>query len=175
MRVGIHQPNFVPWMPYFEKIAACDIFVILSHCQFTKNNYQNRFNSDGWNTMRVSKKTELIKDKRYLNAEQDWYKILDKFQSLEFMRDLCNASLLKMNVAIIKAICQRLGIETPIYLDFPTDKTGTERLVEICRHYNATEYLMGESGTNYMDTSLFKGIKLITHTNKDKRPICQIL
>ena len=40
MRVAIHQPNFFPWYPYFEKILRADIFVILQNCQFEKNNFQ---------------------------------------------------------------------------------------------------------------------------------------
>lgn len=34
MIVSIHQPNFVTWYPFFEKVAQSDVFVIMSHCQF---------------------------------------------------------------------------------------------------------------------------------------------
>ena len=44
MRVSIHQPNFVPWYPFFQKIKEVDKFIILKECQFEKNGYQNRFN-----------------------------------------------------------------------------------------------------------------------------------
>ena len=51
MRVSIHQPNFVPWYPFFQKIKEVDVFVILKECQFEKNGYQNRFNfNDKWYT-----------------------------------------------------------------------------------------------------------------------------
>ena len=40
MRISIHQPNFVPWYPFFQKIQQCDKFIILTHCQFEKNGYQ---------------------------------------------------------------------------------------------------------------------------------------
>lgn len=33
MRVAIHQPNFLPWMGYFQKIHLADVFVILDHVQ----------------------------------------------------------------------------------------------------------------------------------------------
>ena len=39
MKVGliaIHQPNFYPWLGYFNKIQKCDRFVILDEVQFPK-------------------------------------------------------------------------------------------------------------------------------------------
>src|ERR1700757_3691267 len=42
MIVAAHQPNYLPWLGYFYKIAHCDVFVLLDDVQFTKNSYQNR-------------------------------------------------------------------------------------------------------------------------------------
>ena len=36
MRVGIHQPNFLPWRGFFSKIQACDTFVLLDDVQFER-------------------------------------------------------------------------------------------------------------------------------------------
>ena len=76
MILAIHQPNFFPWWPYFEKIEQADMFVFLTHCQFEKNGYQNRFNhNDNWYTMSVKRGMKPISEKEYLNPIKDWDRI----------------------------------------------------------------------------------------------------
>jgi hypothetical protein len=33
MIVGVHQPNYLPWLGYFHKLALCDVFVFFDHVQ----------------------------------------------------------------------------------------------------------------------------------------------
>lgn len=40
--VAIHQPHYLPWLRYFEKIARADVFIVLDNIQFNKNGWQNR-------------------------------------------------------------------------------------------------------------------------------------
>src|SRR5258708_7912976 len=42
MLVAIHQPCFVPWLGYLDRMLRSDLFVILDHVQFERRNYQNR-------------------------------------------------------------------------------------------------------------------------------------
>ena len=59
MIISIHQPQYMPWLPYYSKIARSDIFVFLDNVQYQKNGLQNRNefkNSNGrfWLTVPVS-------------------------------------------------------------------------------------------------------------------------
>ncbi|MBI2190646.1 MAG: WbqC family protein [Planctomycetes bacterium] len=42
--VAIHQPNFFPWLGYFDKLRRADVFILLDHVQFPKKggNWTNR-------------------------------------------------------------------------------------------------------------------------------------
>ena len=86
---------------------------------------------------------------------------------------------MQTNILIIKRICLLLEIQTEIVIDFPTDKTSTDRLVQICRENGADTYLCGESGGNYMNFDTFKhwGIKIKNFSNppESKRPILDVL
>ena len=42
MIVSIHQPQYIPWLPYFKKIDNSDIFILLDNVNFQKNGLQNR-------------------------------------------------------------------------------------------------------------------------------------
>src|SRR5687767_4007939 len=42
MLVAIHQPCFLPWLGYLDRMMRSDLFVILDHVQFERRNYQNR-------------------------------------------------------------------------------------------------------------------------------------
>src|SRR5438093_11374148 len=56
MRVAIHQPQFLPWLGYLDKIDQADLFVVLDNVQFKKNEWQNRNRSptaQGWQWLTV--------------------------------------------------------------------------------------------------------------------------
>ncbi len=42
MIISVHQPQYLPWLGYFDKIKRADIFVLLDNVQFKKNEWQNR-------------------------------------------------------------------------------------------------------------------------------------
>lgn len=35
-KVAIHQPNYLPWLGFFDKMSRSDVFVILDDVQFPK-------------------------------------------------------------------------------------------------------------------------------------------
>ena len=181
MIISIHQPNFIPWYPFFQKIEESDIFVLLGHCQFEKNNFQNRFNlKDKWHTMSVNKGLESIKDKKYLNPEKDWNKIktnLKQYRSvLDKLDDCISDNLFETNVSIIKKLCAMLDIQTEIVLDYPTELRSTERLVDVCKHYGASKYISGPSGRKYLDLSSFPNeIEVIYQENQTNKPILEMM
>ena len=44
MKITIHQPNFLPYLGFFDKCDYADILVLYDSTQFKKNDYQNRNN-----------------------------------------------------------------------------------------------------------------------------------
>ena len=157
MRIAIHQANFIPWFPYFQKMAQCNKFVILCHCQFEKGGYQNRANINGkWWTIPVKK--GLVPINRKLTIE--------------------GRELLSVNMLWIMTIATTLNIDVnKIVFDFETENTGTNRLIEICEHYDADEYLANPDAFNkYLDKDKFDkaGIKFVPFTSQYKKHVFEM-
>ena len=184
MIITIHQPNFFPWYPFFQKLQSADKFIFLNHSQYQKNNLQNRFShNEKWYTMSVNSGLELINKKTYLNPKKDWdkikYNLKNYFEILNKFDDLIDNNLVKTNTKIIERICNILNINTEILFDYPTTLNSSDRLIDLCLHFGADTYLSGISGKNYLDLNKFNenGIRVI-YQNEDsmiKKSILEIL
>src|SRR6476619_508502 len=42
MICAVHQPNFLPYLGFFDKLYACDVFVLYDTAQFVKREFHNR-------------------------------------------------------------------------------------------------------------------------------------
>jgi hypothetical protein len=40
--VAVHQPQYLPWIGYFDKMRRADVFCYLDDVQYKKNEWQNR-------------------------------------------------------------------------------------------------------------------------------------
>lgn len=184
MICAIHQPNFVPWYPFFQKLMAADVFVLLTNCQFEKNNYQNRFLfRDDWYTLRVRRGTAPIAEKRYVDPLADWEGIKARLpehrEPLSAFDPCIGESLALTNVGIIRAAAEMLGARTRIVLDHPTPLTKTDRLVDLCMHHGADTYLSGVTGREYLELEKFEraGVKVVfqDQAGMDRRHVFEVL
>ena len=54
--IGIHQPEYLPWMGFLNKLSNSDVFVILDNVQYRRNYFQNRNRirtATGWSWLTV--------------------------------------------------------------------------------------------------------------------------
>ena len=138
MKVAIHQPGFIPWFPFFYKMAQADLFIILTHTDFEKNNTQNRYllnETDKWVTKSVKSGKSTIGQKEYADG----------------------ISLFTLNMYWINAIRMTLGIKTRVEFDYPTKLTKTERLIDLVKHYGGDTYVTNPSAKDkYLDEDLMR-------------------
>ena len=186
MIVSVHQPQYLPWLGYFDKIDRADVFVLLDNVQFKKNEWQNRNKiktAQGWQWLTVPvmyKYPQLISEVT-INNGVNWqhkqkqailsnYKKAHCYEFLEpFFEDLFSSTwefISQLNIEMVKKLIAMLGIETPLYVaselgGFPQDPD--ERLIAITKYFNADTYLAGAGGREYMDIEKYDkiGLKVI--------------
>lgn len=178
MIVAIHQPQYLPWLGYFDKIDKADIFVLLDDVQYKKNEWQNRNKirtSSGWQWItvpvryRFGRKINQVK----IDNNRDWrrnhYKSLSMhYQKAPYFQDY--VPFLKRAYAqdwgylvdicsyFIGYLVSVLGITTRLVRSSQLRVTGnrSDRLVNICKELGADTYLSGQGAKTYLNLRQFK-------------------
>ena len=168
MRIAIHQPEHFPYLGFFKKMQYVDLFVILDDVQFTKGNFQNRnkfLNTNGieeWFTVTVESgaNRKLIKDVK-VNTINNWKDVILRKLKQNLNLDMTDIyrydDLLSINMASIQFCRNKLNISTPIVMtsELNIDSNSSQRLADICNKLQATEYVSGPGGKNYLDIDKF--------------------
>ena len=177
MKVTIHQPEHVPYMGFFQKISSADIYVVLDNVKFRKNYFQNRNkflntnNTEEWFTIPVEKgaTNKRIQDVQ-VNTQLKWRKKLLSKLNQNFKEDFSyiydSSSLKEINLRSIEWGRKKLNINTLMISASELGVTGdkSELLANICKEVNATKYISGPSGRDYLDLNYFKDIEVEFHS-----------
>jgi hypothetical protein len=185
MLIAIHQPQYLPWLGYLDKIDKAEVFVILDNVQFKKNEWQNRNRiktTQGWQWITVPtlyKFPEKINEVR-INNNTNWNRkhlqalITNYSKSLyfddykNFFEDIFSRSwdrLVDINIEVIKFLISALELKTRLVMasDLKLREEPTERLIDICKTLGGKKYLAGRDGSKYMNLEKFdeEGIDII--------------
>jgi hypothetical protein len=166
VKVAIHQPQYLPWLGYFDKLDSADVFILLDTVQFKKHEWQNRNRirtKDGWQWLTVpiiDRFPEQI-DRVEVNAKTAWQRkhcqaLRQHYGSAPHWAPLGPeltallqepwARLCDLNIAVLGLFCRHLGIATPQRLASTMEarEEPTNRLVDLCRAVGGTVYLAGQ-------------------------------
>lgn len=178
--ISVHQPHYLPWLGYFDKIDRSDVFVILDKVQYKKREFQNRnrVKTAGgvkWLTAPVVTRGRYLQTTGEVEIDnsEDWrashlrtlelnYRRAPHFDPLYgALAELLNRNewrlLAELNTAMLRFFMEELGIGTPIRFESELGAPGekTERIVNICRALGADAYLSGAGGRDYLDEAAF--------------------
>lgn len=179
-----HQPNYLPYAGFFDKIARSAKFVIVDQVQFVKRGpfgwiHRNRIRTpspDGWEWLTVPVQTsgrfdQSIRDTR-IDAALPWarkhWKTLewhyrkapyfgDYAPELRAIYDRKWEWLWELNVELIRLVLRWLGIDRPIVLQSEIGAAGKagDLVIDLCRRTGADAYLSGMHGRDYLDPAEF--------------------
>ena len=176
MIFAAHQPQYLPWLGFFDKLERCDVFVFLDNVQYKHREFQNRNRirtKDGtmWLTVPVhAEQGQLIRDvpidnarawrEEHLKSLRAWYGRAPFFgEKIKFFESMYAGpweKLIDLNVATIRFFCEEFGITTRTVFEseLSITGTGTQRLANIGRALKSDTYLSGAGGRDYLDEGL---------------------
>lgn len=192
MRVAIHQPQYLPWLGYLDKLDSADVFILLDTVQFKKHEWQNRNRirtKDGWQWLTVpiiDRFPERI-DRVEINSRTDWQRKHCQALRLHYGKaphwepfgpELLGllekpwTRLAELNVSVTELICRHLALKTTRLLasSLPARDEPTDRLIDLCRAVGGTEYLAGQAGPDYMDVGRFAQAGIVMQVQTYQHP-----
>jgi len=177
--LSAHQPAYLPWLGYFEKIRQSDVFIFLDTVQYEKNSFINRNKiktpqGELWLTIPVKTKghtgstlqATLIDDSQPWKAkhrnsiEMNYRKIprfSERFVKIVPLIELDQPFLADYCYEHLKFWLFELGIETQIVRSstLPISRTKSDLVLDLCMHFGANHYLSGKLGSDYLNENDF--------------------
>jgi len=171
MIVTIHQPEHFPYEGFFQKMRESDLFIVLDNVKFRKNYFQNRNKflskkgEEEWFGVAVPKNSNSLLineitpvDDRINNWKSKTIKQISNNFSIDITDVYDQEKLIEINMSSIVWCRNKLKIETPMLYASSLNVVGekSDLLLNICKEVNATTYLSGPSGKDYLDQEIFR-------------------
>jgi len=182
--VAIHQPNFFPWLGYFDKIRRADAFVFLDAVDYPRSgsggmgSWTNRvrLNIQGeskWITCPLQRSVlGAAIDSVRIDDTQPWRPKLLRTLEANYRKAPCYGQAMALieplimnpeghiaafNMAAIRGIATELGLSTRFLLQSELDGTGkaTDLLVSLVRAAGGDGYLAGGGAAGYQQDEIF--------------------
>jgi len=187
LRISILQPGYLPWLGFFEQMYRTDVFVLYDDVQYDKDGWRNRNRIKGaggalWLTVPVHVKLSdhpLISEVR-IDNKTNWRKkhllsLKMNYAKAPFFPDFIGIFeeafsrewdyLVDIDVYFILKLSDCLGMGNKKIVrssELNVEGDRIERLINICKIFDADIFYEGASGKNYLDSDYFskKGVAI---------------
>jgi hypothetical protein len=194
--LSIHQPNFIPWLGYFNKIKESDVFIILDTVQYPRGktiaNKNKIFTKNGihelvipvskkntlegrclYTDVEISSEKELLKMMKTIESNYSKHPFFDETMALINKSYSIDKSFTKCNIDFIVDLSELLDITTKIKLLSTFDETlgmKNQLIRDLCNLNSANVYLSGMGAAKYND-EIYLSSYGITLMYQDYSPI----
>ena len=179
--VAIHQPNFLPWLGWFDKLARADVLVLLDDAQFPKKGgtWTNRVrllvsSRPAWVTVPVDRSyhgTRQIREMR-IDDSRPWRDKLSRTIEQSYARAPCfgetmplvhaalglEGDLATFNEHGLRAVASHLGLDGAKLVrssELEVGSTATDRLIDLTIAVGGDSYLAGGGAEAYQEDEKF--------------------
>jgi hypothetical protein len=195
MRLTIHQPDYLPWLGFFDRWLRSDLLIVLDDVQYSKGGWQNRDRiktaaGAAWLTVPIKKSGRAFQMTNEVEIDngQNWkhkhlqtletaYRKAPNFEhcfaSLKEIYAKNHRLLAELSMDLLLFLARDLQISTRFVLSstLPVEGTSTERLVQLALRTGATTYLTGQGSRDYLDEDLFRAKGIAVEWQEFETPV----
>lgn len=183
--VCIHQPDFAPYLGFFDRLLYSDHFILLDNVQFIRRGWQHRDRiktreGSGWLTLSLQKGDyhQKISDVR-LSTDGKWIAenlaLLRQcyaqapcfdlvYPQIEAIYRAGHDRMIDFNRAFLDMALRlfRIDVQTSFASSYPVTSSSSQRLLDLVLAVQGDNYLTGSGSRNYLDEELFarSGVKV---------------
>ena len=176
--VGCLQPTYIPWIQFFTRFLNCDFFVLLDDVDYSKHKFQNRTyvklnNTKSLLTVPVHYKMKVPINKIKIDNSKNWKKkhyqtIVQAYSKSQFFSNFQKDfekiyqrewdSLFKLNLEILNFFKSYFNIQKEIYISSKLNVIGdgNEKLVNICKYFDAKYFVVKRDTESYHPRKYFQ-------------------
>jgi hypothetical protein len=176
MILSAHQPAYLPWGGWYDKVRRSDIFVILDQVQYERGSFVNRTDivvggklcrltipiERGHLGERICDKKVIVKDnwwEYHCNKIREGYKDSSKWYTRMEMilQNVINNAWMfvlgEMQIYIPSDLKDKKIVKQS---DIGVTGKKLDLIVNLCHHFGADQFLFGELGKNYCDEAYLR-------------------
>lgn len=193
-RVCIHQPDFAPYLGFFQRLLLVDHFILLDDVQFIRRGWQHRDQIKSkqgpvWLTLSLAKgeyeqrinEVRLADDPKWiddnLNLLRECYRHSACFEEIfPLVEEIYRAGysrLIDFNRAILDLAFTYFQISLPVTLasDYAVTTASSARLVDLVLKISASQYISGTGARDYLDEQLFSAAGIAVQWQQFSHPV----
>jgi len=180
--VAIHQPTFLPWLGWWDKLVRADVLVLLDDVQFPKKGgtWMNRVRmlvggEPRWVTVpvdRAYKGTRRVHEMR-IDESKPWREnmlatVRGSYARAPYAQEVMPVleealrartdRVAELNERAIRLLGDLLGLDKSKLVhqsELRVSGAGTQLLVEVCRAVGGDTYLSGDGSDGYLEEDAF--------------------
>lgn len=196
--LSAHQPVYLPWLGFFDKIEIADLFVIFDDVPYSKKMWYNRNYINGinnkillsvpvkFNTSSEIKHKDVLIDNTLSWQKKHWKSIYVAYSSYPYFSNYAKdlekiynkkwEKLVDLNLALIFLFLKYLEINTKIVRasEYIFHGNKSQLIIDMCKKLNFENYVFGELGKNYCDINEFNKNGIQPYFQKYIHPVYQV-
>jgi hypothetical protein len=194
MRVAIHQPEYLGYLGFYNKMMNADAWIFLDNVQLAKRDFVRRNRIQGpagpmWLSVPIITKGryyQLIQDVEIDStkswASPHWKSMEFQYRRTPFFERYAPhlapiyqrewSRLAALNIQIARVMARLLDVERPTYLASELGITGksSQLLADLTQAVGGTVYLSGPMGHDYLEMDIFRERRLEVEYNEFAHP-----